>query len=133
MGDFGLVKDIESAIDCDHSRRSANISYKGHTKEVGTTLYMSPEQSDGRMYDYKVDIYSLGIILFELLVPFSTAMERIKTLTDLKSLKFPDGFASKYPAEVISNVEIMEHFLKFHYLFSFHCYKICYMPTLIKD
>lgn len=125
VGDFGLVKDIESTFDCDHSRRSVTSSYKGHTKEVGTTLYMSPEQSEGRMYDYKVDIYSLGIILFELLVPFSTAMERIKTLTDLKCLKFPDEFASKYPAEVISNVDIMERFLTYHYLRSFCCYKIC--------
>lgn len=94
---------------------------------------MSPEQSDGRMYDYKVDIYSLGIILFELLVPFSTAMERIKTLTDLKCLKFPDGFASKYPAEVISADGIMKLFLQIDSLFSFCCYKICWMPTLIKD
>ncbi|XP_066247464.1 eukaryotic translation initiation factor 2-alpha kinase [Euwallacea similis] len=99
VGDFGLVKDIESAIDLDYSRRPGSTSTKGHTKEVGTTLYMSPEQSKGCIYDYKVDIYSLGIILFELLVPFSTAMERFKTLTDVKSRKFPPGFAEKYPAE----------------------------------
>ncbi|XP_066152820.1 eukaryotic translation initiation factor 2-alpha kinase [Euwallacea fornicatus] len=99
VGDFGLVKDIESAIDLDYSRRPGSTSTKGHTKDVGTTLYMSPEQSKGYIYDYKVDIYSLGIILFELLVPFSTAMERFKTLTDVKSRKFPEGFAEKYPAE----------------------------------
>ncbi|KAL1492916.1 hypothetical protein ABEB36_011082 [Hypothenemus hampei] len=102
VGDFGLVKDIESAFDLDYSRRSnLNNSYKGHTKEVGTTLYMSPEQSKGRIYDYKVDIYSLGIILFELLVPFNTYMERIKTLTDLKTQKFPQNFDKRYPAEYV--------------------------------
>ena len=32
----------------------------------------------GASYNHKVDIYALGLILFELLVPFSTQMERIK-------------------------------------------------------
>ena len=32
---------------------------------------MSPEQLERKAYDHKVDIYSLGLILFELLVPFS--------------------------------------------------------------
>ncbi|KAH1029539.1 eukaryotic translation initiation factor 2-alpha kinase [Dendroctonus ponderosae] len=99
VGDFGLVKDIESSFDLELSRISGAASYRGHTKEVGTTLYMSPEQSNGRIYDYKVDIYSLGIILFELLVPFTTDMERIKTLTDIKVKKFPYGFEDKYPSE----------------------------------
>lgn len=102
VGDFGLVKDIESSFDLELSRRSGATSYRGHTKEVGTTLYMSPEQSNGRIYDYKVDIYSLGIILFELLVPFTTDMERIKILTDIKLKKFPYGFEEKYPSEVSS-------------------------------
>jgi serine/threonine protein kinase len=31
---------------------------------------------NGLDYDFKVDIYSLGIILFELIVSFSTQMER---------------------------------------------------------
>ena len=34
-------------------------------------------QMEGRAYSYKVDIYSLGIIFFELFYPFSTQMERI--------------------------------------------------------
>jgi len=32
----------------------------------------------GQECSYKVDIYSLGIILFELIVSFSTEMERIE-------------------------------------------------------
>lgn len=78
---------------------------------------MSPEQSKGRIYDYKVDIYSLGIILFELLVPFSTDMERIKTLTDIKAQKFPDGFAEKYPAEVSIMYLASEHIIIIRTLF----------------
>ncbi|XP_050314345.1 eukaryotic translation initiation factor 2-alpha kinase [Anthonomus grandis grandis] len=106
VGDFGLVKDLENCFDLEIAR-STPSSHRGHTKEVGTTLYMSPEQSKGKSYDSKVDIFALGIILFELLVPFSTNMERIKTLTDVKTKKFPDGFSDKYPDEYL----LLEHML----------------------
>ncbi|KAJ8965482.1 hypothetical protein NQ317_017183 [Molorchus minor] len=64
-----------------------------------TQLYMSPEQFKSRIYDYKVDIYSLGLIFFELLVPFTTDMERFKILTDIKENKYPKNFPHKFPDE----------------------------------
>lgn len=71
-----------------------------HTARVGTHLYMSPEQMNGQNYNYKVDIYSLGIILFELLIPFSTEMERVIALTNLRKSIFPDNFSEQFPSEV---------------------------------
>lgn len=35
-------------------------------------------QIHGKNYSHKVDIFSLGLILFELLYPFSTQMERVR-------------------------------------------------------
>lgn len=35
-------------------------------------------QIHGNNYSHKVDIFSLGLILFELLYPFSTQMERVR-------------------------------------------------------
>lgn len=49
-----------------------------HTGNIGTHFYVSPEQMLGLKYDQKVDIFSLGVILFELNHPFVTEMERAK-------------------------------------------------------
>src|SRR5512145_2909053 len=60
VGDYGLSK----FISC--SRRS------GHTESIGTVHYMAPEVANGR-YGKEIDVYALGIILFEMLtgrVPF---------------------------------------------------------------
>ena len=62
---------------------------------------MSPEQLQRRSYDHKVDIYSLGLILFELLVPFTTQMERVQILSALRKLKFPSHFIRSREYELV--------------------------------
>ena len=62
----------------ENKRRSPNNSAKGiqddtgFSFKVGTPLYLSPEQIDGVFYDEKVDIFAIGLILFELWYSFST-------------------------------------------------------------
>ncbi|CAG2183661.1 unnamed protein product, partial [Oppiella nova] len=84
IGDFGLV--TATAVEEESHTPSAhnstddincfilNRSSSSHTNRVGTQLYMSPEQIQNHPYSHKVDIFSMGIILFELLVPFKTEM-----------------------------------------------------------
>ncbi|XP_062065813.1 eukaryotic translation initiation factor 2-alpha kinase 3 [Lepus europaeus] len=100
VGDFGLV----TAMDQDEEEQTVLTpmpAYATHTGQVGTKLYMSPEQNHGNNYSHKVDIFSLGLILFELLYPFNTQMERVRTLTDVRNLKFPPVFTQKCPREYV--------------------------------
>ncbi|XP_046385466.1 eukaryotic translation initiation factor 2-alpha kinase-like [Ischnura elegans] len=103
VGDFGLVTAMVEAIDpgmlIGNESGMDSTKCQRHTAQVGTHLYMSPEQLMGKPYNYKVDIYSLGLIFFELLVPFSTQMERWRTLKDLRENKFPTNFHIEHPAE----------------------------------
>ena len=74
IGDFGLVKE-ESFNSLDNLNKSLR---------TGTELYMSPEQAltnNRSLITSKVDIYALGIILFELLYRFGSLMERQKVST----------------------------------------------------
>lgn len=63
LTDFGLARMVES---------SSMITSSGAV--MGTPAYMSPEQGSGNTLDHRSDIYSLGIILYEMLtgrVPYS--------------------------------------------------------------
>jgi len=59
-----------------------------HTQGVGTPSYASPEQIAGKEYCTQVDMYSLGLILAELLHPVQTNMERVVLLEGLRDRKF---------------------------------------------
>ena len=92
-----------------------------HTGNIGTHFYMSPEQMNSFQYDHKVDIFSLGVILFELNHPFTTEMERakvvpsvslvffchslsfcfLKVLEDIRRQRFPKHFRQHLDQEVM--------------------------------
>ena len=63
---------------------------KDHTsskmsEDLGVELYMPPEYKSHGVYTKKSDVYSAGIIFFELLNYFSTDMERINALSKVTS------------------------------------------------
>ncbi|CAG5133197.1 unnamed protein product, partial [Candidula unifasciata] len=97
VGDFGLA--TEFITQQDEESEPVYSPVGKHTAEVGTTLYMSPEQIARKPYDLKVDIFSLGLIFLELWVPFSTDMERIRTLQDAKAHILPPRFRIELPGE----------------------------------
>uniref|UniRef100_A0A3Q3XLX9 Eukaryotic translation initiation factor 2-alpha kinase 3 n=1 Tax=Mola mola TaxID=94237 RepID=A0A3Q3XLX9_MOLML len=103
VGDFGLVTAMDQEEEEEEDQPSALTPaplLTWHTGQVGTKLYMSPEQLSGNSYSHKVDIYSLGLILFELLYPFSTQMERVRTLTEVRALHIPEVFSQNNVQEL---------------------------------
>jgi serine/threonine protein kinase len=98
LGDFGLATLIESQSTCDSAEQWKSNESTG----VGTALYAPPEQlnSSGGCITDKSDSYSLGIVLFEIFNIFSTEMERLCCLSDLRSRsQVESSFAHAYPFE----------------------------------
>ena len=63
LADFGISKKINS---------NTNLTTLGQI--MGTPHYMSPEQGEGGIIDIRTDLYSAGVMLYELLArekPFS--------------------------------------------------------------
>ena len=89
IGDFGLV-----------SPCSSGGSGAGEKTAVGTAGYIAPEVGvEGAGVSVKGDIYSLGVILFELCVPFATGSERAHLIHQLRNdHRLPEEFLKEMPA-----------------------------------
>ncbi|KAJ6155612.1 hypothetical protein N7470_006178, partial [Penicillium chermesinum] len=95
IGDFGLATSgqFTTAV-----RSSAAADFEGNfTRSLGTTYYVAPEMKSGFLghYNEKVDMYSLGVIFFEMNHPLPTNMERDHTLRSIReeSHLLPEAFS----------------------------------------
>jgi serine/threonine protein kinase len=88
LADFGLAKIMEDAV-----------KLTGTGVGIGTPAYMSPEQGQGSTVDHRTDVYSLGIILFEMLTgqipndaetPFGIILKRLTEPLPLPRSLNPD-------------------------------------------
>lgn len=72
LGDFGIARELERTM-------------SGFSKK-GTYSYMAPEMYKGEKYDSRVDIYSLGIVLYKLMnhnrLPFMNLEKQFITYRD---------------------------------------------------
>jgi serine/threonine-protein kinase len=78
--DFGLAKLVSERIRAIESAPPAELTQVGAT--LGTPSYMSPEQAKGERADHRSDVFSFGVVLYEMAtgrVPFK-AKTRIETM-----------------------------------------------------
>jgi serine/threonine-protein kinase len=79
--DFGIAKTFDD---------STQLTVSGST--MGTPQYMSPEQASGHVVDGRSDIYSLGVILYEMLsgdVPFNDKSATAIIIKQMKEVPQP--------------------------------------------
>jgi Tol biopolymer transport system component/predicted Ser/Thr protein kinase len=94
LADFGLAKLLRKDADPVDALKAA-----GNTREgvvVGTVAYMSPEQASGQPLDARSDVFSFGIVLYELLAgrsPFeaSNELEILKKIMHATPAPLPEG------------------------------------------
>lgn len=94
IGDFGLAT-------------WKDISFSNSEGEVGTSFYLAPEGNSNPTE--KVDIYALGIILMEMTFPFTTGMERVIVLKNIRKMEVE--FPSNYPLKLVSQKKIISWLL----------------------
>ncbi len=95
IADFGIAKKINTSFD---------ITQTGEI--LGSPHYMSPEQASGKQIDCSTDIYSYGVILFEILTgkkPF-TGKSPAEIIYQLKY-----GTTPELPQEYSNFQEIINH------------------------
>ena len=103
--DFGLAKDLRPAGQDDTTTTSFGRTQIGVV--VGTPFYMSPEQISGADIDQRTDVFSLGVILYEMLTgrrPFQGASTAALAASILRDSP-PAITKARVPSALVSAIE----------------------------
>lgn len=65
--DFGLAKLVERAPGIEDQTLTLEAQFTESGTVLGTVAYMSPEQASAKTLDHRTDIFSLGVMLYEMI------------------------------------------------------------------
>eukprot|EP00931_Biecheleriopsis_adriatica_P056254 TRINITY_DN33327_c0_g1_i1.p1 TRINITY_DN33327_c0_g1~~TRINITY_DN33327_c0_g1_i1.p1 ORF type:complete len:631 (+),score=118.78 TRINITY_DN33327_c0_g1_i1:222-2114(+) len=115
LADFGLAKVLDSTTEISFCAGSPSPSPsrpggRGSRGTVGTPSYASPEQLAGRQVDTSTDVYSLGLVLAEIICPVQTQMERAAVLEGLRHKRqLPAQAVKDFPVLADLAVRMTDH------------------------
>ena len=103
--DFGLAKVTEPLAEVNTEAPTKTLFQTGAGVVMGTAYYMSPEQARALSPDHRTDIWSLGIVLYEMLtgsLPYygSTASEALASVLSDKDAPPLARFSRDIPPEL---------------------------------
>jgi len=92
--DFGLAKLLETGSEAETATKAQAM--------MGTVAYMSPEQARSGEIDHRSDLFSFGIVLYEMLVgekPFEgpSAPETLSAIINVSAPRLPSTLTSFQP------------------------------------
>jgi eukaryotic-like serine/threonine-protein kinase len=99
IADFGIAK-------------TKHIEFYARGLVVGTPNYLSPEQAAARNTDRRSDIYSAGVILFEMLAGFLPVRSESGRDAVLRKVRDPESFFTRQPGKCSPEIdEMMEQII----------------------
>lgn len=102
IGDFGLAT-TRRRIRSNEGSEDESQHHSSDSKGAGTLYYMSSEQERGDNVTEKTDMYSLGVIFFEMWREYRSTMQREKEFRRLRfEQKLPEDFLADAPANVVA-------------------------------
>jgi serine/threonine-protein kinase len=107
--DHARIVDFGIAIAREGSEDSVErLTDKGHI--VGTPAYMAPEQAKGDTVDHRADLYSLGVMVYEMIAGVLPFEGRPIDVLAAKLKRSPPSFADRVPDLIVD--PLLERFCR---------------------
>lgn len=91
--DFGLAKLLQDTFESEDSHMQSTVQISQKETQVGTikgtVAYMSPEQVKGGTVDFRSDLFSLGVMLFEMITA-TLPFKRSNTVDTMHAIGFEE-------------------------------------------
>ena len=97
-------QNVAKIVDFGLARVAGTPSVTQTTATVGTFAYMSPEQATGNALDQRTDIWSLGVIIAEMLSGMHPFLRDTPSATLIAILQEPPAHMDKIPVELLKVV-----------------------------